>query len=80
MRRRLHEQREQLPFPCGLIRDTSKIGNQAEFEMVPEPETMFFFRSGEAEVEFIRDPATHLIKGLIVHQDGAAFEGTRVNP
>jgi len=59
---------------------TSKIGNQAELEMVAESETMFFFRSGEAEIEFIRDLATHRVIRLIVHQDGAAFEGTRVNP
>lgn len=58
---------------------TSKIGNQAELEMVPESETMFFFRSGESEIEFIRDPANHKVSRLIVHQDGASFEGTKVD-
>jgi CubicO group peptidase (beta-lactamase class C family) len=58
---------------------TSKIGNQAELEMVPESPTMFFFRSGEAEVEFVRDPSTGKVAHLIVHQDGASFEGAKVD-
>ncbi|THD37506.1 MAG: serine hydrolase [Sphingomonas sp.] len=56
---------------------TSKIGNQAELEMVPESQTRFFFRAGEAEIEFVRDAATGKVCGLIVHQDGAAFNGVK---
>ncbi len=58
---------------------TSRIGNQAELEMVPESQTMFFFRSGEAEIEFVRDSATNKVTRLIVHQDGASFEGVKAN-
>ena len=57
---------------------TSKIGNQAELEMVPESETKFFFKTGDAEIEFKRDPQTDAVIGLIVHQDGASFEGKKV--
>jgi CubicO group peptidase (beta-lactamase class C family) len=58
----------------------SRIGNQAELEMVPESRTMFFFKSGEAEIEFVRDPATGKVTRLIVHQDGASFKGVRTDP
>jgi CubicO group peptidase (beta-lactamase class C family) len=57
---------------------TSKIGNQAELEMVPESQSKFFFKTGEAEIEFERDPHTGTVTGLIVHQDGASFEGKKV--
>lgn len=57
---------------------TSKIGNQAQLEMVPESQTKFFFRSGEAEIEFFRNPATGTVDRMEVYQDGASFEGTRI--
>lgn len=57
---------------------TSKIGNQAELEMVPESQTEFFFKTGDAEIEFERDPRTEAVTGLVVHQDGASFEGKKV--
>ncbi len=57
---------------------TSRIGNQAELEMLPESQTMFFFRSGEAEIEFVRDSATRKVTRLIVHQDGASFDGVKI--
>lgn len=57
---------------------TSRIGNQAELEMVAESDTRFFFKTGEAEIEFERDPHTDAVTGLIVHQDGASFEGRKI--
>ena len=57
---------------------TSRIGNQAELEMVPESQTRFFFRAGDAEIEFVRDAATGKVARLVVHQDGDSFEGVRV--
>ena len=57
---------------------TSKIGNQAELEMVPESPSKFFFKTGDAQIDFKRDARSGAVTSLVVLQDGTSFEGKKV--
>ena len=43
---------------------------QPKFPLFAESETKFFLKVVDAEVEFVRDPATHAVTKLILYQNG----------
>jgi CubicO group peptidase (beta-lactamase class C family) len=48
----------------------SKLGNQPEVELFPESETSFFLKVVDAQAEFVRDPTTHAVTHMTIHQNG----------
>jgi hypothetical protein len=43
---------------------------QGKFPLFAESETKFFLKAVDAEVEFVRDPATHAVAHLVLYQNG----------
>jgi CubicO group peptidase (beta-lactamase class C family) len=56
----------------------SKLGNQPEVQLFAESETKFFLKIVDAQIEFFRDPATHVVTHLTIYQNGAEHEGKRL--
>ncbi len=48
----------------------AQASNQPKFPLFAESDTKFFLKVVDAEVEFVRDPATHAVTKLILHQNG----------
>jgi Peptidase family S41 len=56
----------------------SRAGTQGDVSLYPESEARFFSMQFESEIEFIRDPVTHAVTQLVVHQNGRDSTGTRL--
>jgi CubicO group peptidase (beta-lactamase class C family) len=56
---------------------TTKLGNQPALDLFPESETMFFLKVVDAQIEFLRDPATHAVNHIVIHQNETSHEGRR---
>jgi CubicO group peptidase (beta-lactamase class C family) len=56
---------------------TAKLGKQNPVDLYPESETSFFLKVTDVQVEFFRDPTTHAVTRLAIHQNGANHEGKK---
>jgi CubicO group peptidase (beta-lactamase class C family) len=56
---------------------SAKLGKQNPVDLFAESDSQFFLKVTDAQVEFFRDPATHAINRLVIHQNGAAHEGKK---
>jgi hypothetical protein len=56
----------------------SRAGKRGDVPLYPEADSKFFSMLFESEVEFVRDPATHAVSQLVVHQNGKDSIGTRL--
>jgi len=43
-------------------------------ELVPESQTKFFMKIGDAEIEFFANPSTQVVDCLVVYQDGVSYK------
>jgi len=47
-------------------------------ELVPESQTKFFMKIGDAEIEFFANPSTQVVDCLVVYQDGVSYQGKKL--
>jgi len=56
---------------------TAKLGKQNPVDLFAESDSHFFLKVTDAQVEFFRDPATHTVNRLVIHQNGTEREGKK---
>lgn len=56
----------------------AQLGGQPKFEIFPKSETEFFWKVVDAQITFVRDPASNKITHAIHHQNGQTFNAPRV--
>jgi CubicO group peptidase (beta-lactamase class C family) len=56
---------------------SAKLGKQNPVDIFAESENHFFLKIADAQIEFSRDPATHVVNRLVIHQNGATHEGKK---
>jgi CubicO group peptidase (beta-lactamase class C family) len=49
---------------------SAKLGKQNPVDAYAESKDNFFLKIADAQIEFLRDPSTHAVNGLVVHQNG----------
>jgi CubicO group peptidase (beta-lactamase class C family) len=62
------------------VKDTrfaAKLGKQNPVDLFAESDSHFFLKVADVQIEFFRDPSTHAINRLVIHQNGAEHEGKR---
>jgi len=56
---------------------SAKLGKQNTIDIYAESQDNFFLKITDAQIEFFRDPATHAVNRLVIHQNGAQHEGKK---
>jgi CubicO group peptidase (beta-lactamase class C family) len=56
---------------------SAKLGKQNTIDLYAESQDNFFLKISDAQIEFFRDPATHAVNRLVIHQNGAQHEGKK---
>ena len=56
---------------------SAKLGRQNPADLYAESENNFFLKVADAQLEFFRDPTTHRVDRLVIHQNNANHEGRR---
>ena len=56
---------------------TAKLGKQNPVDLFAESNSNFFLKVADVQIEFFRDPATHAVDRLVIHQNGAQHEGKK---
>ena len=56
---------------------SAKLGKQNPVDLFAESDSQFFLKVADAQIEFFRDPATHTVNRLVIHQNGATHEGKK---
>jgi CubicO group peptidase (beta-lactamase class C family) len=56
---------------------SAKLGKQNDADLFAESDSQFFLKITDAQIEFFRDPATHAVNRLVIHQNGTQHEGKK---
>ena len=56
---------------------SAKLGKQNPVDLFAESGSQFFLKVADAQVEFFRDPSSHAVNRLVIHQNGATHEGKK---
>jgi CubicO group peptidase (beta-lactamase class C family) len=56
---------------------SAKLGKQNPADLFAESDSNFFLKIADVQLEFFRDPSTHTVNRLVVHQNGAQHEGKK---